>query len=102
MPCTNDEKNIGLPLVVLLRYPDETARRLPFVGKARMSLRTAVNFDQGNPNEITLQHLDPAPDQTPGGFEVGVKNVELVGSRMVDNIVANWRVWQKGVPNITQ
>ena len=137
-----------------LRYPDEVARRLPFVGKGThmtgdcffhgpglskeaqyitelykadpyvitemegaavtyvikkmvgldrvMSLRTAVNFDQGNPNETTLQHLDPAPGQTPGGFEVGVANVELVGSRMVDYIVANWKTWQKGVPPLTK
>lgn len=137
-----------------LRYPDQAARRLPFVGTGThmtgdcffhgpglsreaqyitelykadpyvvtemegtavayvikkmvgldrvMSLRTAVNFDQGNPNETTLQHLDPAPGQTPGGFEVGVINVERVGSRMVDYIVDNWKLWHKGVPPITQ
>jgi purine nucleoside permease len=137
-----------------LRYPDETARHLPFVGKGThltgdcffhgpglskeaqyitelykvdpyvitemegtavghvirkmvgldrvMSLRTAVNFDQGNPNETTLQHLDPAPGQTPGGFEVGVENVMRVGSRMVNHIVNNWPLWSKGVPPITQ
>ena len=33
-----------------------------------MSLRGAVNFDQGNPRETTLQHLDPAPGETAGGF----------------------------------
>ena len=65
-----------------------------------MALRTAVNFDQGNPNETTLGHLDPAPGQTPGGFEVGVKNVELVGSRMVDYILKNWDIWSKGVPAV--
>lgn len=137
-----------------MRYPEEAARRLPFVGTGThmagdcffhgpglskeaqymtelykadpyvitemegtavayvikkmvgldrvMSLRAAVNFDQGNPNETTLQHLDPAPGQTPGGFEVGVKNISLVGSRMVDNIVNNWKLWQKGVPPIAQ
>lgn len=137
-----------------LRYPDQAARRLPFVGTGThmtgdcffhgpglsqeaqyianlykadpyvitemegtavayvikkmvgldrvMSLRTAVNFDQGNPDETTLQHLDPAPGQTPGGFEVGVKNVELVGSRLVDYIVGNWSVWRKAVPPISQ
>lgn len=67
-----------------------------------MSLRTAVNFDQGNPAETTLQHLDPAPGQTPGGFEVGVKNVESVGGRMVDHIVSNWPLWHTGVPAISQ
>jgi purine nucleoside permease len=31
------------------------------LGIARMmTLRGAVNFDQGNPNETTLEHLDPA------------------------------------------
>ena len=30
-----------------------------------LSLRGAVNFDQGNPNETTLQHLDPAPSPRP-------------------------------------
>ncbi|MEI9986331.1 MAG: hypothetical protein WDN69_26070 [Aliidongia sp.] len=33
-----------------------------------MALRGAVNFDQGNPNETTLQHLDPAPARRAGGF----------------------------------
>ncbi|MBS0448489.1 MAG: purine nucleoside permease [Proteobacteria bacterium] len=63
-----------------------------------MSLRGAVNFDQGNPNETTLQHLDPAPGQTAGGFAETVQNIELVGSRMVDHIVAHWSDWQGGVP----
>jgi purine nucleoside permease len=30
------------------------------------SLRGAVNFDQGNPKESTLQHLDPAPGRDGG------------------------------------
>ena len=63
-----------------------------------MSLRGAVNFDQGNPNETTLQHLDPAPGQTAGGFAETVQNIELVGSRVVDHIVGNWTQWQAGVP----
>ena len=63
-----------------------------------MSLRGAVNFDQGNPNETTLQHLDPAPGETAGGFAETVENIELVGSRVVDHIVANWPQWQDGVP----
>ena len=63
-----------------------------------MSLRGAVNFDQGNPNETTLQHLDPAPGQTAGGFAETVENIELVGSRVVDHIVANWPQWRDGVP----
>jgi len=63
-----------------------------------MALRGAVNFDQGNPNETTLQHLDPAPGQTAGGFAETVENIELVGSRVVDHIVADWPNWEGGVP----
>ena len=65
------------------------------------SLRGAVNFDQGNPRETTLQHLDPAPGETAGGFAETVANIELVGSRVVDHIVANWSQWQAGVPALT-
>ena len=54
-----------------------------------MALRGAVNFDQGNPNETTLQHLDPAPGQTAGGFAETVENIERAGSRVVDRIVAD-------------
>jgi purine nucleoside permease len=49
-----------------------------------LSLRGAVNFDQGNPNETILQHLDPAPGQTAGGFAEAVDNVAAVESKMVD------------------
>jgi purine nucleoside permease len=63
-----------------------------------MSLRGAVNFDQGNPNETTLQHLDPAPGQTAGGFAETVDNIAAVGSRMVDHIVSHWPEWKNGVP----
>ena len=63
-----------------------------------MSLRGAVNFDQGNPRETTLQHLDPAPGETAGGFAETVENVERVGERVVDHIVAQWPQWQAGVP----
>ncbi|HEX7888290.1 MAG TPA: purine nucleoside permease [Ramlibacter sp.] len=63
-----------------------------------MSLRGAVNFDQGNPGETTLQHLDPAPGETAGGFAETVENIALVGTRVVDHIVANWAQWKTGVP----
>ena len=63
-----------------------------------MALRGAVNFDQGNPNETTLQHLDPAPGQTAGGFAETVENIERVGSRVVDHIVTDWSHWADGVP----
>lgn len=63
-----------------------------------MSLRGTVNFDQGNPNETTLEHLDPAPGETAGGFAETVQNVETVGSKMVDYIVGHWEQWKNGVP----
>lgn len=63
-----------------------------------LSLRGAVNFDQGNPNETTLQHLDPAPGETAGGFAETVENIALVGQRFVDTVVRDWAQWQHGVP----
>lgn len=63
-----------------------------------LSLRGAVNFDQGNPNETTQQHLDPAPGQTAGGFAETVSNITLVGTPVVDAIVSGWDVWRQGVP----
>jgi purine nucleoside permease len=63
-----------------------------------LSLRGAVNFDQGNPSETTLQHLDPAPGQTAGGFAETVDNIATVGGRMVDHIVSHWSEWKTGVP----
>ncbi len=62
------------------------------------AIRGSVNFDQGNPNETTLQHLDPAPGQTAGGFAETVRNIERVGSPLVDEIVSNWSDWKQGVP----
>jgi purine nucleoside permease len=63
-----------------------------------MALRGAVNFDQGHPGESTLQHLDPAPGDTAGGFAETVENIYAVGSRVVDHIVAKWPQWENGVP----
>lgn len=63
-----------------------------------LALRGAVNFDQGNPNETTLQHLDPKPGETAGGFAETVQNIERVGSRVVDHIVQHWDAWKDGVP----
>jgi purine nucleoside permease len=55
--------------------------------KRLMSVRGAVNFDQGHPKESTLDHLDPAPGETAGGFEETVENIMLVDSKMTDHIV---------------
>lgn len=63
-----------------------------------LSLRGSVNFDQGNPNETTLAHLDPAPGETAGGFAETVANVTKVGSIVVDTIVRDWATWQNGAP----
>ncbi|MFT7097877.1 MAG: purine nucleoside permease [Glaciecola sp.] len=63
-----------------------------------LSLRGSVNFDQGNPNETTLEHLDPAPGETAGGFAITVENIVFVGSAVTDHILKNWGVWQDGVP----
>lgn len=66
--------------------------------KRMMSLRGAVNFDQGHPNERTLDHLDPAPGETAGGFEETLININSVGAKFVDHIVENWDVWQHDIP----
>jgi purine nucleoside permease len=64
-----------------------------------LSVRGSVNFDQGNPNETTLEHLDPAPGETAGGFAETVGNIMLVGGTVTDHIVKHWGDWQGGVPN---
>lgn len=64
-----------------------------------LSLRGSVNFDQGHKNESTLEHLDPAPGETAGGFAETVENIVLVGSLVVDRIVTNWEVWEYGMAN---
>jgi len=64
-----------------------------------LSVRGSVNFDQGNPNETTLEHLDPAPGETAGGFAETVENIMLVGGTVTDHIVKHWGDWQGGVPN---
>lgn len=65
-----------------------------------MSIRGSVNFDQGGKNETTLEHLDPAPGETAGGFAETVNNITLVGGEVVDHIVENWASWQSGVPKL--
>jgi len=63
-----------------------------------LSLRGSVNFDQGHPNETTLEHLDPAPGETAGGFAETVENIVLVGAKVTDHIIKNWQVWHQEVP----
>ncbi len=63
-----------------------------------LSLRGAVNFDQGHPEETTLEHLDPAPGETAGGFDETLVNIERVGSALIGEINGNWESWKDGVP----
>ncbi|MFT2090777.1 purine-nucleoside phosphorylase [Paraglaciecola sp. 2405UD69-4] len=63
-----------------------------------ISLRGSVNFDQGNENESTLAHLDPAPGETAGGFTETVENIVSVGAKITDHIIANWDVWKDKIP----
>ena len=63
-----------------------------------LSLRGAVNFDQGHPDETTLEHLDPAPGETAGGFDETLVNIERVGSALLSEITGNWDAWKDGVP----
>jgi len=63
-----------------------------------LSIRSAVNFDQGSADETTLEHLDPEPGNTPGGFDAGLQNNHRAGSAVVDHIVNNWSKWKQGIP----
>src|SRR5699024_8694972 len=63
-----------------------------------LSLRTAVNVDQRNPKESTLEHLDSAPGNYHARLDTGIRNAFEVGSRFVDHVLANWSSWHKGVP----
>jgi purine nucleoside permease len=63
-----------------------------------LSLRSAVNFDQGSAGESTLEHLDPEPGNTPGGFDVGLQNNVAAGSVVVDFIISHWQQWQNQIP----
>ncbi|MDK8874247.1 peroxidase-related enzyme [Paracoccus sp. SSJ] len=66
--------------------------------------QVAVNYRKAditarqNPNETTLQHLDPAPGETAGGFAETAENIALAGAPLVDRIVADWQAWKDGVP----
>ncbi|ETX13486.1 purine nucleoside permease [Roseivivax halodurans JCM 10272] len=63
-----------------------------------LSLRGAVNFDQGHPDETTLEHLDPAPGETAGGFAETIENIHAVGAAFVEEVVNNWDQWREGSP----
>lgn len=80
----------GAAIALVLKRTQGTDRLL--------SLRGSVNFDQGNPHETTLEHLDPKPGETAGGFAETVANITTVGGTFVDTVVRNWDVWKDGVP----
>ena len=61
-------------------------------------MRVFVTVVDLGSQSAAADHLDPAPGETAGGFAETVENVALVGTRMVDHIVANWGQWAGGVP----
>ncbi len=65
-----------------------------------MSLRVAANFDQPPPGETTVQHLAVALEHTTDGLADSIDNLEKVGGRVVDHIVARWEKWRKAVPEL--
>ncbi|MDR0770001.1 MAG: purine nucleoside permease [Burkholderiales bacterium] len=67
-----------------------------------MSLRVAANFDQPPPSETTVQHLAVALAHTTDGLADSIDNLEKVGGRVVDTIVARWEVWRKEVPALSE
>ncbi|MDR0246965.1 MAG: purine nucleoside permease [Burkholderiales bacterium] len=67
-----------------------------------MSLRVAANFDQPPPGETTVQHLAVALEHTTDGLADSIDNLEKVGGRVVDHIVAHWELWRRGVPESDQ
>ncbi|MDR2709886.1 MAG: purine nucleoside permease [Burkholderiales bacterium] len=63
-----------------------------------MSLRVAANFDQPPPGEATAQHLATALEHTTDGLNDSIDNLEKAGGRVVNEIIARWALWRKGVP----
>ncbi|MGL6235089.1 MAG: hypothetical protein ACRC20_07060 [Segniliparus sp.] len=63
-----------------------------------LSLRGAVDYDHAPPGEAPLSVLTPVPGVTFAGFDEAVENLLLVGSAVVDDVVARWGQWQNGPP----
>jgi len=59
-----------------------------------LSLRDVVNYDQPHPGQTTQESLESSS----GAFQIGMENAWRAGSIVVNYIVANWGVWEKGVP----
>ena len=59
-----------------------------------MIARDIVNFDRPYEGQTPKESLAARN----GAFSIGMKNGFLVGAAVVDHIVSNWSVWEKGVP----
>ncbi len=59
-----------------------------------MIARDVVNFDRPHAGQTPKESL-AAPN---GSFSIGMKNGFRAGAVVVDYIVDNWAVWEKGVP----
>ena len=59
-----------------------------------MIARDIVNFDRPYEGQTPKESLAARN----GSFSIGMKNGFLVGAAVVDHIVSNWSVWEKGVP----
>lgn len=57
-------------------------------------LRTASNFDRPHPGQSALASLR----SDSGGFVPATHNLYRVGSLLVRDIVAHWKLWRDGVP----
>ena len=77
-----------------------TLRKLGYQGRVTIvSTETELPYERPPLSKDYLRgesplekaYVRPAPDY-------GAENIELVGSRVVDYIVANWAQWQDGVP----
>lgn len=57
-------------------------------------LRTASNFDREPEGKTAAESLSAKS----GGFVPSTVNAYRVGSKLADAVIADWAVWQKGVP----
>lgn len=87
--CTTEMEDSGT-LTALSRLADAGLVDMDRV----LVLRTASNFDRPYEGQTSAESL--AADS--GGFVPSTQNAYLAGSVVSDHIIANWEVWQDGVP----
>ncbi|AEV29219.1 purine nucleoside permease [Sphaerochaeta pleomorpha str. Grapes] len=58
--------------------------------------RDVVNFDQPYPGQTVLESLSASS----GAFSMGMKNGFLVGSKVIDSLVANWDSYGTTIPSV--